>query len=126
MNVQSISAVTFAVRDMAEAVGFYERCGFRTIYGGPRADFTSLQSGEAYVNLIRTAGYAPKWWGRAILRVDDADAQYRLMTAAGLQPDAPPQNASWGERYFHITDPDGHELSFAQLIRQRHVPSAHE
>jgi uncharacterized glyoxalase superfamily protein PhnB len=25
-----------------------------------------------------------------------------------------PQDASWGERYFHMADPDGHELSFAR------------
>ncbi|MEE9270499.1 MAG: VOC family protein, partial [Candidatus Krumholzibacteria bacterium] len=24
--------------------------------------------------------------------------------------------AEWGERYFHITDPDGHELSFARPL----------
>lgn len=29
---------------------------------------------------------------------------------------AQPQDASWGERYFHMSDPDGHELSFALPI----------
>lgn len=27
--------------------------------------------------------------------------------------------AAWGERFFHITDPDGHELSFAELLPVR-------
>ena len=27
-----------------------------------------------------------------------------------------PRNASWGERYFHLQDPDGHELSFAKPL----------
>ena len=27
----------------------------------------------------------------------------------GFHPDSP-QDASWGERYFHMPDPDGHEL----------------
>jgi uncharacterized glyoxalase superfamily protein PhnB len=27
-----------------------------------------------------------------------------------------PRDAEWGERYFHLTDPDGHELSFARPI----------
>jgi len=27
-----------------------------------------------------------------------------------------PQNAPWGERFFHIADPDGHELSFAEVL----------
>jgi uncharacterized glyoxalase superfamily protein PhnB len=27
-----------------------------------------------------------------------------------------PSDAPWGERYFHIRDPDGHELSFARRL----------
>jgi hypothetical protein len=27
-----------------------------------------------------------------------------------------PRDASWGERYFHMLDSDGHELSFARPI----------
>jgi hypothetical protein len=30
-----------------------------------------------------------------------------------------PQDAPWGERFFHVTDPDGHELSFAELMPTR-------
>jgi len=29
-----------------------------------------------------------------------------------------PRDAAWGERFFHLTDPDGHELSFAWPLRQ--------
>ena len=122
MGVQHISAVAFAVRDMRRAVDFYERCGFRVIFGGAAAEFTSLQSGEAYVNLVLTAGYNSQWWGRAIFRVDSADEQYRLITAAGLRPEASPADAVWGERYFHITDPDGHESSFAEFLPARTDP----
>jgi uncharacterized glyoxalase superfamily protein PhnB len=28
-----------------------------------------------------------------------------------------PRDAEWGERFFHLTDPDGHELSFAWPLR---------
>jgi len=34
----------------------------------------------------------------------------------GFHPESP-QDASWGERYFHMPDPDGHELSFAHPLR---------
>jgi uncharacterized glyoxalase superfamily protein PhnB len=27
-----------------------------------------------------------------------------------------PSDAPWGERYFHVRDPAGHELSFARLL----------
>ena len=28
-------------------------------------------------------------------------------------------DAPWGERFLHISDPDGHELSFAALLLSR-------
>jgi catechol 2,3-dioxygenase-like lactoylglutathione lyase family enzyme len=33
----------------------------------------------------------------------------------GFHPEIP-RDASWGERYFHMSDPEGHELSFARPI----------
>src|SRR6478735_9409496 len=33
------------------------------------------------------------------------------------QPTTPHRDAEWGERFFHLTDPDGHELSFAWPLR---------
>jgi hypothetical protein len=39
------------------------------------------------------------------------------VVAAGYRPDTAPQDAEWGERLFHLTDPDGHELSFAWPLR---------
>ena len=56
------------------------------------------------------------WWGRAIFHVADVDALYRHAITEGLKPDTKPRDAEWGERYFHITDPDGHELSFARPL----------
>jgi uncharacterized glyoxalase superfamily protein PhnB len=43
------------------------------------------------------------------------DALYRTAVAQGLTP-TPPQDGAWGERYFHLMDPNGHELSFAQVL----------
>jgi uncharacterized glyoxalase superfamily protein PhnB len=44
------------------------------------------------------------------------DALHARALAAGLAPEAPPRDAEWGERYFHLRDPDGHELSFARPL----------
>jgi len=41
---------------------------------------------------------------------------YELALSLGLEPEAPPRDAEWGERYFHLTDPDGHQLSFARRL----------
>jgi catechol 2,3-dioxygenase-like lactoylglutathione lyase family enzyme len=112
--LQGVSAVTLATHDMARAVAFYQALGFVLCYGGADADFTSLCAGQSYLNLIaQPAGRSWSWWGRIVFRVWDVDALYQQALAAGLRPDSVPRDAPWGERFFHLTDLDGHELSFA-------------
>lgn len=117
MAIQRISAITLAVQDMTRAVRFYRTVGFDLLYGGPAASFSSFRVGTGYLNLVLAPeGFSPSWWGRVIFYVDDVDALYRRLVDAGLTPSAAPEDASWGERYFHINDPDGHELSFARPL----------
>ena len=116
--ITSISALTLATHDMASAVRFYRALGFAIHYGGEDASFTSFHAGSGYLNLIaQPQSRRWSWWGRVILRVSDVDALYARAMAQGLSPEAPPCDADWGERYFHIRDPDGHELSFAKPLR---------
>lgn len=119
--IERIDAVTLATAHMGKAVAFYLSVGFEIAYGGPEADFTSLRAGDGYLNLQLDRGAARpvQPWGRVILFVDDVDALYRRCTDAGLAPSTAPADASWGERYFHLSDPDGHELSFARPLPSR-------
>ena len=116
-TVTCVSAVTLATHDMARAVRFYRALGFNLLYGGEAERFTSFALESGYLNL--TAQPAERRWtggGRIVVYVSDVDAVYRQAVAAGLQTDTEPRDASWGERYFHITDPDHHELSFARPL----------
>lgn len=113
-TINAISAVTLATHDMARALRFYLALGFPLRYGGEGAPFSSLDAGNACLNLTTEGSErAWSWWGRLIFHVSDVDALYRTAIAQGLRPDGEPRDATWGERCFHITDPDGHELSFA-------------
>jgi catechol 2,3-dioxygenase-like lactoylglutathione lyase family enzyme len=116
--VERISAVTLITARMAEAVAFYQALGFQLLYGGPQAPFTSFRVGHGYLNLqsdvTRAAPEQP--WGRVIFWVDDVDAMHRRALDSGYRPATSPADAPWGERYFHIRDPDGHELSFARPL----------
>ena len=115
--IQTISAVTLATHDMARAVRFYRALGFTVHHGGEVAAFTSLAAGSGSLNLIvQAADRAWSWWGRVIFHVADVDAFHRHAVGQGLKPDFAPRDAEWGERYFHITDPDGHQLSFARPL----------
>jgi len=117
-EIRSISAVTLATQDMARAVRFYEALGFSMAYGGATDAFTSFRVGTGYVNLARAGD--PSLSGgsvRVIFHVGDVDVMYAHVLAQGFTPEAPPRDAPWGERYFHLTDPDGHALSFARPLR---------
>jgi catechol 2,3-dioxygenase-like lactoylglutathione lyase family enzyme len=117
MPISTISAITLATHDMSRSVRFYRALGFDVRYGGEHASFTSFQVGASYLNLIAAPPERRwSWWGRAIFHVEDVDALYRHVLAQRLAPDFAPTDALWGERYFHISDPDGHELSFATPI----------
>jgi catechol 2,3-dioxygenase-like lactoylglutathione lyase family enzyme len=119
--VERISAVTLLTVDMAAAVAFYDALGFHLHYGGADAPFTSFRVGGGYLNLQLDAAGPPyrDVWGRIVLWVDDVDAMYRRAQAAGFDPEVAPADAPWGERYFHLRDPDGHELSFARPLDGR-------
>jgi catechol 2,3-dioxygenase-like lactoylglutathione lyase family enzyme len=115
--IQSISAITLATHDMARSVAFYQGLGYERKYGGASASFTSFHAGTGFLNLVQARpGQDWSWWGRAIFYVDDVDAVYVRTVSEGLAPSFAPRDAPWGERYFHIVDPDGHELSFARPL----------
>jgi len=116
-RIEALSAITLATHDMGRAVRFYEALGFPLKFGGPQEPFTSFAFGTSFLNLIADTRGPVNWWGRVIIYVSDVDAIYRKALAAGLRPEFAPADAPWGERYFHITDPDGHELSFAKPLR---------
>jgi len=111
---ERIDAITLAVRDMARSVAFYEALGLRIDYGGPSEPFTTLKDGGVSVNLALDDRREPDaFWGRAVIHVADVDAAHRRALAAGLSPREEPHDAPWGERCFHIIDPDGHEIALA-------------
>jgi catechol 2,3-dioxygenase-like lactoylglutathione lyase family enzyme len=116
--IEGISAVTLCTHDMPRAVRFYGALGFDMLYGGEASSFTSFRAGTCYLNLTAQPDQQHwSFWGRIIFYVADVDAFYQRALAAGCEPTTVPRDAEWGERYFHLTDPDGHELSFARPLQ---------
>jgi catechol 2,3-dioxygenase-like lactoylglutathione lyase family enzyme len=117
-TIQNISAVTFHVKNMKAAVQFYrDVLGMELLYGGEGAHFSSLRPKDAQSAILNLQEREPmSGWGRLIFHVADVDACWRHLKERGFQPEAP-CDASWNERYFHISDPDGHELSFAPPLK---------
>ena len=117
-DIESISAVTLTVSDLTVSVAFYETLGFQHAWGSPERGFVTFRVGGQYLNLSASGGTPPgdRTWGRVICHVRDVDAMHARAVAAGFRPPFLPRDAEWGERYFHLRDPDGHELSFARPL----------
>ena len=118
LNIEKISAVTLKVASMTNSVCFYrDVLGMEIIYGGEDGNFSSLRAKHGKSPILNLEqGHSATGWGRLIFYVADVDAIWAYLREKGLHPERP-QDASWGERYFHIHDPDGHELSFARPLR---------
>lgn len=102
---------------MEASVFFYRNVlGMQLLYGGEQSRFSSLRASDSdsvILNLEEGENVSP--WGRIIFHVTDVDALWSILKGKGFDPEIP-RDASWGERYFHVLDPDGHELSFARPL----------
>ena len=103
---------------MKASVQFYRNVlGMELLNGRERASFTSLRANNSVsVILNLEQGDSVSRWGRLIFHVADVDEFWTHLKGKGLDPESP-RDASWGERYFHVLDPDGHELSFARPLQ---------
>src|SRR5713226_6090279 len=107
----------FSGCDMRDSVRFYvDVLGMEIIYGGEDGHFSSLRTKDVKDPILNLEQGSPvAHWGRMICYVADVDAFWAHLRGKGFHPEIP-RDASWGERYFHMSDPDGHELSFSRPI----------
>jgi catechol 2,3-dioxygenase-like lactoylglutathione lyase family enzyme len=118
-TIEKISAITLRVLNMKASVQFYRNeLGMELIYGGERESFSSLRASNSESAILNLElGVTVPQWGRLIFHVSDVDALWTRLREKGFEPESP-RDASWGERYFHMLDPDGHELSFARPLQR--------
>ena len=121
MKVSKISAVTLLVSDMKRSVDFYSKIpDFKIVYGGSEAQFTSFlidNAVKSYLNLKLNKTHSTDF-GRIIFYTDDVDELFAYMQDDKIiselgKFESKPEDAAWGERFFHMLDPDGYKMSFA-------------
>ena len=134
-QITMLSAVTLIISNMERSCRFYSSIpGFNLIYGGGSKDsFTTYQIGKykniTYLNLELKnlpnddIGHENNNnnFGRIIFHTDDVDRLYSYFKtdksiSSLILLENEPINAPWNERYFHIREPDGFQLSFAQPV----------
>ena len=120
--VEKISAITFRTANMKASVQLYRDVrGMELLYGGEQASFSSLRAKDSQSTMLNLEqGNTVTRWGRLIFHVADVDALWAYLLEKGFHPERP-RDASWGERYFHMPDPDGHELS---LLARYNIPQS--
>ena len=115
-KIVSVSGITLRVTSMARSLRFYrDTLGMKLLYGDVNATFCSFDVNGTYLNLELSVHLDGKW-GRIIFYCDDVDEMHGHLKSNGYESPVP-KDAPWGERFFHIKDPDGHELSMAQRLK---------
>jgi len=115
MKIQHFTAVNLAVQDMAQSVDFYRKLGLELLYGGEHSSFTTFRASEGYINLRLISSQVRGRSSRIIVLVEEVDSLYSKLKERGLEPESP-RDGDPGERFCYLKDPDGHELSFVQLL----------
>ncbi|BCJ36922.1 hypothetical protein Athai_44250 [Actinocatenispora thailandica] len=109
MKPSSISGLTYQVADLARTAEFYQALGFRP----GRSEEGRM---TCYVNwfwLTFVAGEPASGAGSTTyLKVEDLDAYYQGVLAAGFRPENKPARGRTGNREFDLLDPDGYRLAF--------------
>ena len=137
MKIYKISAVTLIIENMGRSCRFYSQIpGFKLVYGGSSDDtFTTFEIEEEHTSkmcLNLELGITNnnnsnhhqrkrKDFGRIIFYAEDVDRLYSYFRGNKnisnlISFENEPTDAAWGERYFHIREPDGYQLSFAKPI----------
>jgi catechol 2,3-dioxygenase-like lactoylglutathione lyase family enzyme len=144
MKVYRISAITLKVKNVEKSCSLYSKLpGFRLTYGGKPSDsFSTFEIGEGskaatYLNLEWIEDDEGSFdvskkpnlgkrkvsqdFGRIIFHTENVDRLYSYMKndeyiSKSIVFENEPTDAPWGERFFHIREPNGYQLSFAQPL----------
>ena len=114
-------SVSLTVRDINASRAFYEKLGFRQVFGNPAQHWVIMQNGTTNIGLFQgmfprnALTFNPGWDhnGSPTAGFEDVRAIQRRLREAGLEVGAAIESAS-GPASFSVTDPDGNPILFDQ------------
>jgi len=119
MSVTKVKRVApiLPVSDIATALAFYARLGFKTReYAGGGYGFAVRNGVEIHVGVPSEAEPRPGP-ASAYLFVDDADQLAELWAASGVDVHLP-EDTEWGMREGVVVDPDGNVIRFGSPLAE--------
>jgi len=109
-----LSHLFVSVRDLHATNRFYvEQLGLEVLAGGPHRTWMRLGGGGGFhIGFEAIPGAAiPTDGVKIVLRVDDVEALFEPLGAAGVASDGPPADQVWGARHAWLRDPTGYRVS---------------
>jgi lactoylglutathione lyase len=104
----SLEGLTLHVDDVERSLEFYRRMPGAEVLFQRGREFALLRIGRARLGLL---GFnAPGF--HIEISTADLDHLYRFLSTVGIEPSDPPTVQHWGERTFHVIDPDGNRIEF--------------
>jgi len=100
------------------AIKFYSSFpGFQIVYGSSETPFVTFKIEDQFLNLEYNQNETCDF-GRIILHVNDVDETYHHLKQSVFSDriETIPTDASWGERFFYIRDPDNHQIAIAKPL----------
>ncbi len=110
----SLSHLFVHVRSLAEMHAFYvASLGLVLLDGGPGAGYMRIGGGDGFTIGMeeRPEAEVGAIGIEVVVAVDDVDARYAALIAAGVPFDGPPTDQEWGARHAWLRDPSGYRLS---------------
>ena len=110
----SFSQAFVWVRDIVATQRFYvDLLGLQLLVGGPGHRYLRVGGGDgAYLGFELNPDEAVPTPGIELrVRVDDVDAVYERLRAAGVAFERLPADQPWGDRHCWLRDPTGYRLS---------------
>ncbi|WP_280299962.1 VOC family protein [Nocardia neocaledoniensis] len=115
----NVADPTASARFLVDHLGFTEQMAADGFVSLARPDagmnVIFLRTGLGTFKPARIAGSAGDGT-LVVFTVDDIDAEYERLRAAGVPIETEIETEEWGERYFQMTDPNGIVIQLVQWV----------
>src|SRR2546421_2748599 len=111
----SLTGLTLHVEDVERSRDFYRRIPGAVLVHHRPGDFALFQLGEGRLGLLSARflrDEGPRFHIEVSSSLAGVDELHEQVRANGIEPQGPPTDRSWGERTFHVSDPDGNLIEF--------------
>src|SRR5262245_16025110 len=106
----SLVGITLHVSDVERSLEFYRKFPGATLMFHMAGRFALRKIGSSRLGILADQ----KRRFHAEFDCDDLDAMHAKFTDLGIKTEGPPTTRPWGERDFHVIDPDGNLVEIGQ------------